>query len=267
MIPAEVITAIGKLNAHARAYGCGGKAIYAYKDLIAIELVGAGEATVRPVQWFGKCGRCDGTSIYRDWDGYEHGQCRHCTRGVTNLKFAEVTLPDGQIWHHPFGMSYGRGRDLLQRDLERGADGPVDLRTTLLQWQAVGDWKPRQAGVRLSPQTAVQALNVAETWLLQFHPDASSRWPYDCAVREMQRYWVRIDRSVETVCWKCGSDDLADTNLGAMVWPFQWSAKVCNEHYRPKVFWPDKIDDVALTVDLRLWASRRPKEQPKDGQW
>ncbi|HEX7049864.1 MAG TPA: DUF6166 domain-containing protein, partial [Longimicrobiales bacterium] len=60
-VPPDVLAALIRLNAHARAYGGGKWAIYAYKEMASILLAQSGEAAVRGVEWRGECNRCGGT--------------------------------------------------------------------------------------------------------------------------------------------------------------------------------------------------------------
>ena len=78
------LAALGRLNVHARA--CHGyneaRAIYAYKTLAALILTLDGRASLRFVQWTGRCNRCtNGRFTHWDWeDGYSV-RCRDCDGG------------------------------------------------------------------------------------------------------------------------------------------------------------------------------------------
>lgn len=102
----EILSALSRLNVHARAWGCGKKAIYAYKTFAAAEFATEARPVFVPV----KCHHCNGTGIYRDWDGYERGPCYRCTKGIVTLRFVESTIGDFR-WHHPTGN--GGGNNVL----------------------------------------------------------------------------------------------------------------------------------------------------------
>ena len=48
-VPDPVLSALDRLNGHARAWGCGKRAIYTYKTMAALALAQAGELVARPV--------------------------------------------------------------------------------------------------------------------------------------------------------------------------------------------------------------------------
>lgn len=101
-MPDAVLAAIDRLNGHARAFGCGKEAIYAYKRLFALFAVDRGELAARPIGTITKCNGCDGTGRFKFWDGDVADNCRRCgSRGYVRLRFVETTI-DTAVWHHPW---------------------------------------------------------------------------------------------------------------------------------------------------------------------
>ncbi len=269
----DVLKALCRLNGHARAYGCGKRAIYAYKTLVAALLASEGAIGVRLVQWTGKCGRCDGTGIWQGWYPGDKASCRHCARGQVTLKFTETKLEDGTVWHHPFDAQGGSGRDIARvsgaaiwsDDRYKDAEGRE-------VWFApvTSQWTPRLPGERLNVDETALALNTVEAWVLvqafphrytgigQPEPVTNSlHWLVTAAVRELRRYHLDIGR-IGFKCWYCGSHEIT-MGLGRSGPPFSWCAPVCATHqHTPLEQWPAK-DDLpawAITQPLEEWRER-----------
>lgn len=253
-VPNQVLYEMGRLNSHARAWGSGKRAIYAYKELLVHQLLDADALGVRNVVFVGQCGRCEGTGIYRDWDGYVRGTCHHCTKGIVRLRFAETTLPDGQVWHHPVGHAGDSGRAVLERIHKPNPDDWEWLNR--LDWPQTVDWKPRTRGEPMVGDTLARSLNVVEDWLLDLD---STDWKHKFALRRLWGYSIRLGRAPFDVCWVCQSP--ATDNLGCPKWPFDFSAPACKAHNRD---WPDHPHPILLTPEVLRWAQRRPMRPPND---
>jgi hypothetical protein len=280
-IDEPVISALCRLNSHARAFGCGKRAIYAYKTLVAAMLASSGEIAVRLVEWVGPCGRCSGTGIYQGWYGPgDKAPCYHCRRGTVTLRFVETKFPDGVVWHHPFDVSSG-GPDIAKAagaafwcyDRYKDAEGRE-------VWFApvTSNWTPRLTGERLNVDEAALALNTVEAWVLtQAFPhrwtehgrDVEGKqepvtntlhWLVSSANRELRGYGLDIGR-IGFKCWYCGSQEIT-CGLCRMGLPFTWSAPVCAEHQKTPVDqWPAK-DDLpawAITPPLSEWRERHER--------
>jgi hypothetical protein len=146
--PPEALAALSRLNVHARAFGCGKQAIYAYKTFVACEF--ATEA--RAVEVSVSCHHCSGTGIYRDWNGCKRGPCYRCTKGVVILKFIESRVGDFRC-HHPYsdpGMTILRsvwGITSWKFPAEGGDRLTLsDGNERELVWEAAGDWAPNTPG-------------------------------------------------------------------------------------------------------------------------
>jgi hypothetical protein len=171
----DVIAALVTLNSHARAYGCGKRAIYAYKTLVCGPLIAAGRATVCLRQWAGVCDHCRGTGQYVDSYGERWPHCRRCANtGRVTLKFVETELLGGPTWHCPFDY-HGGGRYLAElaraamwdgekgRWMDREGNDPIF-------WNVANGWTPKQPGEKLIPDDAATALNTVEAWVLTQRP-------------------------------------------------------------------------------------------------
>jgi hypothetical protein len=275
MIDDTVISALCRLNGHARAYGCGKRAIYAYKTLAAAMLASRGEIAVRLVEWVGPCGRCSGTGIYQGWYGPgDKAPCRHCRRGTVTLRFVETTFPDGVVWHHPFETDSGwniaraAGAAIWTDNVYRDGNGRE------VCWKPVTSaWTPRLKSERLTPDDAAQALNTVEAWLLNApfeHRSAGTDdvaqelyWLAKTARREMRGYHLDIGRVYRDglACWYCDRAEIV-CGLGRCGPPFSWSAPVCVDHsHLPVEQWPAK-DDLpawAITPPLSAWRDRHER--------
>lgn len=255
--PTEVLSALSRLNEHARAGGFGRKAIYAYKTFVAADY--ATEA--RALQIGVKCHHCNGTSIYRDWDGHERGQCYRCTKGIATLKFVESAIGDFR-WHHPWnaggnsvldavwdvtGWRYPEGADIATL-----ADGTERK----LTFGEPGSWGPNMPGAeRLPTNEAVELLNTVEHWLgdaIQRFP--RTRWKMEQAIEAMRKYRLPLDRIAGEPCWNCGTEP-APHNL-CKASPRGWlelHRPVCDACYRPEVQWPTEPHPASLTPAVLTW--------------
>lgn len=270
---AEILAALGRLNGHARAWGCGKHAIYAYKRFAAERLAGAGQLSGRLVLWRGPCRACQGTGKFWFYDPDYKTPCRDCgATGIVKLRFLETTLPDGTVWHHPWSVQRVGfvGYEIAQRlwpglRYAEGAREPGSYEVPddsasgwhgwrLVPWEEAGDWSPLQPAEKLAVAELVPPLNLVEDWI-----DAETAGlRYSRARNQMLAYRLRIGRPAGG-CWRCGSYDLASCSLGMLTKPFDWSMPVCKACYviEPRIWPPDSPPDVLLTDDIRRWAARR----------
>lgn len=264
---ADVIAALIKLNSHARAYGCGKHAIYAYKTLVAAQLIAANEATVFLRQWTGQCDHCRGTGRYVDSYGERWPHCRRCaSTGRVTLKFVETELLGGPTWHCPFDAN-GDGRHLAALagaamwDGEKGRWTNRDGNEPIF-WNVANGWTPKQRGEQLTPDDAALALNTVEAWVLTLDvlPHATPYWLLTAAKREMRGYHLDVGR-IGLTCWYCGRPDIV-TGFCRSGPPFTWCAPVCAEHEKmPVSLWPAKeaLPDWVLTPPLMEWRERHAR--------
>ena len=236
----SVLGDLGALNAHVKAAGgiragAARRAIYAYKEAASFDLLHADRLeAVRPVVWTGPCGKCGGDGVYEFWEGGS-APCRGCSgTGTATLRFAELALPDGQVWHHPTHSYDGMpGYGLLER--------------------VHGDR--------------------VEGWVLERFPAHRDKWRLDCARRALDGYRLNVTHRIPAACYRCGAvDDLEGVTVGASgAWPFSWSARACAPCYagmKERGFvWPKALPDGAMDDDIALWASRRPAEAPERARW
>lgn len=275
-IPEPVLSALDRLNGHARAYGCGKAAIYTYKTLAAIVLAEAGELTARPVQVEARCSACGGSGYWRDWDhGFNgericnHTPCRRCARrGYVTLRFVE-TRHGERVWHHPAADS---GHEILRaawritefRWPKNGPDIAVcaDGAERPYIYVSVTDWQPNRPGERLEGEDAAALLNAVEDWLVIAGPTSTaSQWPRERALREMRSYTLRLSHEPRPdICCKCdGPVGEGGTNLGALRYRLDWSEPCCRACYSTKPFdWPQTSPpERLLTPEVRRWLDRR----------
>jgi len=256
------LDALIQLNGHARAYGCGKRAIYAYKTLVA-GMFGAQRALLgaRLLKHEATCRYCDGTTVYRDWDGYSRGVCFRCKGGKVTLRFLETTLPNGRVWHHPFehgGWEIASMAGLYEWDSVRGQNVyRVNGVEQPEEWHAATDWAPNQPAVRLDPDRAAALLNLVEPWVTEITSMAGPwRWQAESALREMRGYRIDLGR-VGAKCWYCDSTEIV-IGLGRMGY-FDWAAPVCEAHSKmPVEMWPTShvLPESALTPALNEWLVR-----------
>jgi hypothetical protein len=276
-VPEPVLAALDRLNSHARANGCGARAIYAYKTVAAIALGVAGEIEARPFQIGVKCRDCDGTGRFRYWDepaDSKGAPCRTCrAKGTAVLKFIETRhIGHERVWHHPV-------RNLSYPTL-RASWGIVETRYSLIDaepdyWILAdgtrrpiawgpppASWEPNRPGERLDDSAAAEALNVVEAFLLD--RETREMWPRelegykDTALREMRRYRLRLDREPEP-CWRCGAaEDLATVrHCGSGSRLLDFSRAVCQRHSEEKpIVWPTEPNPECLTPPVREWIAR-----------
>lgn len=281
-VPAPVLAALSRLNAHARVrrpYGLP-RVIYAYKVAATVVLARHGEVSARLVRWIGKCNRCtDGRFRHWDWeDGYSVA-CRDCGgTGRRTLRFTETTLPGGQVWHHPWYAGDGRGADIARHaipglhnvdawDYVDGAGNPVP-------WHEAEDWAPNLPGVELDLDTLVRLLNIVEAWV-EALPDTAN-WLVHAARRNLcqhrhrgvvaaapsHAYALDLGRAPGG-CFVCGeTHDIAGFAYGRMTPLFHWSLPVCRRHGEgpEKVGFPsDPPPDALVTAPVREWLARHER--------
>ena len=268
-VPPGVMAALDRLNAHARAYGCGWRAIYEYKTVASIALGLAGELTARPFEMGVKCNKCDGTGRFTYWDGGT-ARCRSCDgRGIAVLKFVEAQHGE-RIWHHPvrhlsypvLEAAWGIQRSVWPAtEAERPYWQMIDGTTRPISWgPPPASWGPNRPGERLGDTEAAEALNAVEPWILALAPDRLGRfhWKLGEARREMRRYRLSLDRE-DTICFRCGAPKGAQTpRMGGSGSRFlDFSRAVCQEHYeeRPPV-WPSEPHPDCITLPVLDWLAR-----------
>lgn len=256
-VPAAVLTALGRLNTHARAYGFGKDAIYSYKSLASIIMALAGEIRARQVQWTGACSNCGGTGKWRSpWIDDHVEDCRRCSRGVVTLKFVETTLPDGQVWHHPspdcFALQQAAGLTSWSEEHHRWIN-----RSEV--WESAGEWRPLLPAERMSPDAATTDLNIVEDWV-EASPAVTHDKPYwykrNDAARAVTSYRLDLGR-VTTTCSLCAEP--ADIGCGHIERWLQWSNPLCQAHYKgtPRDQTPRTIPPEIITPAIATWLARR----------
>jgi len=270
MIPAPVLAALDRLNSHARAYGCGKDAIYAYKTLAALMLAEAGDLQTRPVAVMAKCNRCYGTGRWHNY-GHDTGErCRTCgATGYVHLRFVETRV-DAFTWHHPFEWHHpydGDGRCIFiaARKLTdcgyRAADRSLvivdrDGVESIIPFESPGDWTPNRSGSRLEGEAAAEQLNLVEDWIDTVHPDPSLMWRAESARSKLRDYALDIGR-IGGTCHYCGSTEIA-CGQGHLPGLLHWSVPTCREHSRmPVADWDSTLPDAALTPQVERWLARR----------
>lgn len=265
MIPsfdtAEILPALSRLNEHARAWGFGKRAIYAYKTFVAAEFA----TSARPVFVMVRCHHCGGTGTYRDWGGEPRGPCHRCTKGVATLRFVESTIGPYR-WHHPAETS---GHEVLdaawgittRRFLANGdeiatlADG---TERPIIYAQAEG-WGPNLPGAeKLTPDEACRLLNVVEDWLRdvpQMRP--GNRWTLGRARSEITKYQIDLGRSGEGICCECGAGDPEHNCVRIDGW-LQYVRPMCTACHGPcdAPRWPREPHPLQLTANVLAWLAR-----------
>lgn len=268
MIAAIPLAQLGRLNAFARKPQAFGprNAIYAYKLLATLTLVAAGQAKLRFVKWTGKCIHCDGGWFtHWMWEAGDRVRCRDCRRtGKRTLHFTETTLPDGQVWHHPWEGRTDPGRIICNAAGIAWHDdaNPID-------WQDAGAWQPNQPGAELSVDDVAGALCDVEDWIdgASFH-HLPQQWPVDSARRYLRRqkhrlvieepssgYCLVLGRAAGG-CHVCGDTQNHDTNLGCFNagHTLEWTVAVCKTHRA--LGWPKTPPASLITPNVRRWLDR-----------
>lgn len=281
-VPLDVLDALGILNRYARERGTPSglrRAIYDYKTLAATVLVKKGQAAVRFVRWTGKCNRCNnGRFTHWSWDDNYTVACRDCSgSGRRTLKFSETTLPDGQIWHHPWFTGNGRGWEiarlampsLILSDTGEYEDGEGNL----VEWHDPGEWAPNLPGEDLSRDELVVFLNFVEDWIESYdgggwvakeaRAHLCCHQYRNCYPREPRHdYTLDLGRAPGG-CFVCDTDDdLAGFGYGRITPLFHWSLPVCRKHGEgpEKVPFPkDPPPDALLTPEILRWQARHAR--------
>lgn len=270
-----VLAALDRLNGHARAFGCGQKAIYVYKRLFALFAADRGELSARPIGTVTKCGGCDGTGRFKFFDGGDAANCRQCdSRGYVRLRFVETTIGTA-VWHHPWHRG---GDDILRVVL--GAEifavspqSPFGFYDTIvmpggatrpLELGSPGDWRPRAGGKRLAAEDAARDLNTVEAWVLDQR--SQLRWDVERAVKAVSSYHLEIGQ-VGGPCWRCGSaNDLVQHGIGHMGKRLHFSVRECSRCGGLPRVWPQEKDcpPHALTPAIRAWLDRPERKMKKE---
>lgn len=267
MIPQPVLAAIDRLNGHARSYGCGKDAIYAYKSLACLMLALAGGLQARPVALMVRCHRCQGTGWFH-WDGVKTDEhCLTCAHaGFVHLCFAETTIGP-YVWHHPYNRS---GHSILLAALKvasldyrgrmliaTGHDGA----TREIRFESPGEWTPRQRGERLQGEALAAFLNVVEDWIDAFQIDnydirVRLQYPRERAQQEMKRYALDLGRT-GAVCHYCCNADVY-TGQHHIYQLLEWSIPSCRDHtVMPVAQWDNDLPPTAITPEVERWLGRR----------
>ncbi|WP_439392358.1 hypothetical protein ACRQ5Q_22445 [Bradyrhizobium sp. PMVTL-01] len=267
--PADIAAAISILNAHARAYGCGKEAIYAYKKVAALIDARAGIAQARPVGVLAECRNCRGTGLFFSWyEGQSNERCRTCSAtGKVYLRFVETTI-SGHRWHHPYidaglpilyaalgspEINFDAGaRDLINKY----KDGRCERRP----FESAGDWQPNAPGEKLEAERAAELLNLVEGWISTLGgADVPQTWPLDYARQCIKTYALELG-CVGEACHYCGAGDIK-TRFGTWSKHLRWSHPVCKDHAdMPSTQWDKTPPLDALGPHARAWLARRPSE-------
>lgn len=265
-VPADVAIALSRLNEHARSYGCGRAAIYAYKGFAALLAATFRQALVRPVALMAKCMRCDGTGRFiSEYEGPTKERCRTCAAsGYVHLRFAETEIA-GQRWHHPWerggleifcAANPGATIEYLHvtRELLISRDGAESER---IGFGSVGDWTPNRRAEKLGGADAAGLLNIVEDWLLRVRVTAPElRWPLERALQQMRIYDLDLGRIGES-CHYCGAADvrLAHRRIDR---PLSWAAPACAACEKLSLEqWARTVPEAALTSSVIDWLMRR----------
>lgn len=272
------LAALGRLNIHARAYAAYGQrnAIYSYKTLAALILAIDREASLRFVKWTGKCNRCtDGQFTHWSWDDGYSVRCRDCGgSGLQTLRFTETTLPDGQVWHHPWNGYTSPGLDIAHAALGVSMRDNGEYMTadgTIIEWQDPGEWRPMLPAQALPLEELVALLNEVEDWIeaAPCRPRGQAFWwAWDAAKRHLHQrkhrgvigepshgYKLDLGR-VPGGCFVCGDKrDLEGYCFGRLTPLFHWSLPVCKAHSKsphPN----DQPPTQLITPSIRRWLDR-----------
>jgi hypothetical protein len=277
-----VLTAIGRLNVHARAgqgFACSGQrdAIYSYKRLAAMVLVAGGDVTPRFVKWTGTCARCtNGRFTHWSWDDDYSVACRDCGgSGKRTLRFTETTLPDGQVWHYPWEGFTGPGREIASAvGYELRNDGEYCLPDgSLLEWRDPGEWHPMLPAAAMPLEPLVADLNQVEDWIEDAPRPARGEpfwWIWSDADNFLHQrshrrvtgepsHGYRLDLGrVAGGCFACGNESDVTHCIGRVTNLFHWAIPVCKAHGgldHPK----DAPPAALITPAVRRWLDRHER--------
>ena len=273
MADPAILSALSRLNEHARAWGFGKRAIYTYKTFAACAFA----PDARPVQVQVKCHHCSGTGTYTDWNGEDRGPCYRCTKGVVMLRFIESTIGDYR-WHHPMNGDSGAGTILNSAwgiasvsykddayphgvaTLDDGTERPI-------VYQQAEGWGPNLPGAENLPtDEACRLLNLVEAWI----PDACydlpprrwqhARWPHERAMKERGRYRIALEHANEGACCVCGTADItgyrccsgwrARGNWAKLSRPM---CETCHHPAPAEYRWPTEPHPTNLTPAVMEW--------------
>lgn len=264
-VPIHVLDALDMLNGHARAFGSGSRAIYAYKTLAALNLAEAGDLAARPVFVDAPCRSCDGSGLFRHYDHHQnesvvrHENWRTCKRtGKVRLLFTETTF-FGYCWHHPISSG---GSEILRAAWRFLIDQPMIIDGSQLDAtpQPVGDWMPNRPAEQLTHRVALLLLNLVEEWLIALPETYEVR----AVLRQMRGYSLRLDRHPRdpeaTLCCLCGQPVGEDsTAIGMLAYKLDWSEACCALCRAEQPFKFPKGPPPAhlITPPLRRWLARR----------
>lgn len=269
-----VVDALSRLNEHARAWGFGRKAIYAYKTAVAAELA----TDVRPVQVMVRCNHCAGTGRYADQNEYVRGACYRCTNGVATLLFVESQI-ERHCWHHPYDKGGSEVLDavwdIVGHEARNSTLSPVliaaDGSRHQVNFKQAEGWGPNMPGAeRLPTDEACRLLNIVEDWLLadwrqrEAPRRPRSRWPLERARRAILSYRVALEQSDEGECCVCGTADILPYRCGGSTsqWRGGWAADfyrhMCRTCHGPnnEPRWPKEPAPASLTPDVLAWLAR-----------
>lgn len=268
-VPVDVLAALGRLNRHARASYSAKAAIYAYKTAVAVLLAETrGLALCRGIEWFGPCLTCGGTGTWKSWEGEYSAPCRSCgAKRMRRLRFIETTLPDGQVWHHPWDHGSDRPGHTIAAAFfgsfsypDKGGmfyrchDG---RELQFIWWPTVEDWKPRTKGEAVAPEDLARHLNLVEDWLIGYRGPAG--WSFERALRERGDYLLDLGRT--TGCFLCGGVAYSALSCGNDL--FRFTVEVCREHCRlPVAEWPKAPPAAMITPTIAAWAEQRRAAGP-----
>lgn len=281
LAPAEVLTSMDALNSHARAHGCGSRAVYAYKTLISMHAALIDAAEIKLILTKVKCRSCGGTGRFTfDWEWTSSpprsDRCRTCrATGYVTLRFVQSTFggrSPGEPtvrWHHPCP---GSGNDILQAawglshfDSNITGDEVAVLENgtrRAVEWEGPDGWAPNQGGVKLIGAAAAHHFNVVEPWIcdLTFPSGSMLWWRKSTALLEMKAYALDLG-SLTGPCWRCGTDEgLRGYHVSHIGRDFEFSVPICVPCDTDPGRWPKVPPATAMTPEITSWLSRAGRQ-------
>ena len=272
--PPDLLDALSRLNGHARAWGCGKRAIYAYKALIACAYAEQAD----PVFVMVRCDHCGGTGQYRDRDGYPRGPCYRCTKGIVTLKFVESRIGETR-WHHPVGSGGWEVMNAAWGTVSTRYEG-IDTICTLpdgterrVAFRQAEGWGPHMPAEKLPTDEACRLLNLVEGAIEDIPTHRpETRWKRAAALQQVDRYSIELDRVPEGCC-VCGADG-EFTRCGCLSWHggfasfYRPMCPVCHGT-GPTLRWPDKPHPASLTPNVVAWLAHplRQRQRRTEETW
>lgn len=272
-----IIPALSRLNTHARAWGFGKEAIYAYKTFVAC----AYAEDARPVQVQVRCHHCSGTGTYHDRDGEDRGRCYRCTKGVVTLRFIESTIGDCR-WHHPVNAGGEAVLDCVWDITSKRTEDEYRTMIAVLRdgterpivYAQANGWGPKMPGAeKLPTDEACRLLNLVEHELPNIRPGERTIyacWPREKALREMTRYRIDLDHDRTEACCMCGTSNTPAYSCGGACskWRGGWAdfsrimCKTCHGTAAP-YRWPTEPAPETLTPNVLAWLAHPERQRQR----